>query len=218
MSINLAIDVDDQSTPVLAALTDQLTDRTGLHQALAIRVAEHTRQHIRRAATTRHKTAQRFGLQPTNYLAKKADTVEHSHDADGITLRVEGAIFRRVNGPVTIRPREKKYLTIPVNKEAVGRKASELWWPKSPSKRPRKGRRASLIQGLIFITSKKGNLLLAKPEDDGSITPYYVLKKQVTLPQDTGLLPTGQDLAAVAEQAAIWYLRFRERQEQARPA
>jgi hypothetical protein len=214
MSLNIEIDVNDDATPVLLTLVEALTDRTAFHGYLSLDVAEHTRRHIRSAAQSRHKTALRLGSAPTGYLSKAANTVESDHDSDGITLRVAGAIFKRVGGPVTIRPRAgKKYLTIPVHAEAVGRAARELWWPAKARTSTRKTkRRPKLIQGLVLITSKKGNLLLVKPNGDGTITPYYVLKSSVTLPQDEGLLPTSQELGAVAEKTATWYLRKRVRE------
>ena len=195
--INLEIEIDDQATPVINALLADLKDPTEFHRLLALDLAEYTQHHIREAARTRHETAGRLGSAPTGYLSKAADTVEQSSDSGGVTLRVAGAIFKRVNGPVTVRPREKKYLTIPVHADAVGKKAQELWWRKEPPKKPRKGKRARLIQGLVFIKSKKGNLLLARPMADGSIVPYYLLKTSVTL--------------QVAEKAARWYLNRRLR-------
>lgn len=214
MSINLQIDVDDQATPVLAGLLDDLTDPTQFHRVLALDLAEYTRRHIRMAATSRHRTAARLGSNPTGYLSRAAETVEATGDAGGVTLRVAGAIFRRVNGPVTVRPREKKYLTIPLIAEAAGRKAQEFSWPaiNKTGRSNRKGKRPRLLQGLFVITSKQGNKLLVRRNDDGTITPYYSLRTSVTLPQDTGLLPDAQQLGQVAEKAAGWYLQRRMRQ------
>jgi hypothetical protein len=207
MPVNIEIQVDDKTTPVLTGLLDHLTDLTELHRHLAVDLAEGTRRHIRQAAQTRHTTAERLGSRPTGYLSKAAETVEASGDADGVSVRVAGPIFKRVSGPVTITPREKKYLTIPVHADAVGKKAQEHWWRKDPPKRPRKGKRPRLIQGLVLIRSKAGNLLLARPNGDGSITPYYVLKTSVTLPQDEGLLPSPEQYGMMAERVAGWYLR-----------
>lgn len=215
--INLEIQVDDQATPALADLMHRLSEPTQLrefHRLLALDLAEATRRHIRDAARTRHRTRERLGLPASSggYLARAAETVEAVGDDEGVSLRVAGAIFRRVNGPVTVRPREKKYLTIPVHPEALGRRADELWWPAKPVTRPRGGRRRRMIQGLVFIRSRRGNLLLARPNADGTITPYYALKTQVTLPRDAGLLPSAEVLGRVAERAARWWRVREERQ------
>lgn len=211
--IALTIDVDDVATPILARLLPELTDPTEFHKFLALDVAEHTRRHIRLAARSRHTVSQRLGSAPTGYLTRAAETVESNGDRQGVELRVAGAIFKRVSGPVLVRPRAKKYLTIPIHKDAVGRKAEELWWPKpAPKRPPRPGSRRRLIQGLVFIRSRKGNLLLARPMPDGSIIPYYSLKTSVILPQDPGLLPTGEQLGQVAEKTAQWYVNRRLRQ------
>ncbi len=207
MAINLEIDIDDQLTPALTQLVDHLKDPAEFHKFLALDIAEYTRYHIREAAKTRHKTRDRLGLAPGNYLAKAAETVEAKGDSGGVTLRVAGPIFKRVNGPVTITPREKKYLTIPVHADAVGKLASEHHFPTpAPKTGRRRKARPRLITGLIFITSKKGNLLLARPNGDGTITPYYALKASVTLPQDPWLLPSNLQLGQVAEKTARWYI------------
>jgi hypothetical protein len=199
--------VDDQLTPVLAELTRSLTDFTEFNGYLALDLGEGTRRHIREAAKTRHTTADRLGSRPTGYLAKAAETVEAAGDAGGVTLRVAGAIFRRVSGPVTVTPRAKQYLTIPIHAEAVGRRASEFSWRANnkTGRSNKKGRRPRLIQGLVLIRSKKGNLLLVRMNQDGSMTPYYALKTRVVLPQDTGLLPDGAALGRIAERTARWW-------------
>ncbi len=206
--INLQIEVSDTATPALVELMESEKDLTEFHRQLAMEMAEATRRHIREAARTRHTTRTRLGLAASSgrYLSDAAGSVEASGDRDGVSLHVAGAIFRRVNGPVTVRPRERRYLTIPVHAEALGRRAQELWWPANPSTRPRASRRRRMMQGLIFIRSRRGNLLLARPNADGSITPYYALKTQVVLPQDAGLLPSPEQLGRVAERAASWYL------------
>ena len=213
MSINLQIEVDDEVTPVLARLVESFTDLTEFHEDLADDLKDYTKFHIRDAAATRHKTANWLKKEPTNYLSLAAETVESSFDPVGVTLRVAGAIFKRVNGPVTIRPREKQYLTIPIHKEAAGRRAAEFAWRAPEPKGPRrKGKPRRLIWGLLLITSKKGNKLLVRRNQDGSFTPYYLLKTSVTLEQDTGLLPDGKQLGQVAERTAREYLgrKFRE--------
>lgn len=207
MSINIQIEVDDQATPVLAGLLGKLKNPEEFHKFLALDLGEYTRRYIRIAAVSRHRTADRLRSNPTGYLSKAAETVEASGDAGGVSLRVAGAIFKRVNGPVTITPREKKYLTIPLIAEAVGKKAQEHWWPKAaPKSGRRRSGRSRLMQGLIVIRTKKGNLLLAKPNEDGTITPYYALRTRVVLRQDKGLLPDAGQMGIMAEKTARWYL------------
>jgi predicted lipoprotein len=207
MSDFVKIKVVDDATPILLSLLNTLGDKTLLHKDIADDMADYTRFHIREASKTRHKTAEKLKSKKTGYLSDAAETVEATSDAYAVIIRVSSPIFKRVAGPVTIRPRGKKYLTIPIHKDAVGKKAQELWWnaPKPKGNRQTK-RRRRLIQGLFFVKSKKGNLLLAKSNGDGTITPYYALKTSVILPQDEGLLPSAKQMGQVAEKTAAEYL------------
>ena len=92
MSINLQIEVDDEATPVLAGLVESLSDFTEFHEFLALDLAEYARVHIRGAAATRHKTADRLGSAQTGYLAKAAETVEADSDAVGFVEAVVGPV------------------------------------------------------------------------------------------------------------------------------
>lgn len=187
----------DTATPVLLALMNEPGDKAHLHEAIADDIAKHTRKHIRDAALSRHKTALGFGMQPSGYLSKTAETVEATSDSYGVRMTVAGAIFARVNGPVTIRPREKKYLSIPIHRDAAGKSPREF-------------------TGLFIITSKKGNKLFVRRNADKTITPLFALKTMVVLPEDEGLLPTAKDYALVSEQTAGEYMELRLRQESAK--
>lgn len=152
-----------------------------------------TRQHITKASRTRHKSAARLGANPTGYLEKIA-TAQEGVKAEGtpglITLRLQGEIFKRAFGQVTVK-KDSKPLTIPIAAESYGRRAKEL--------------------GPMFrIKSRKGNVLLVQndPEDKKKLKLLYVLKDQVTLPQDRGLLPSDEQFLRAAEKAAIRHVKL----------
>jgi hypothetical protein len=75
-------------------------------------------------------------------------------------------IYARIQneGGPPIRPRDKKYLSIPLRKLPVGK------WPRHF---PRKF--------LTCIKSKKGNLILAHITKAKKIQPYYLLRKSITI-------------------------------------
>lgn len=187
MSLQVTIQVNDTATPVLARLHQELSDRGELHQYIAAAAEAGTRMHIRAAAKQRHTTAERLGSQPTGYLAKRAEMVESKGDSQGARITVTGAIFRRVLGPVVVRAKSAKMLTIPWRAEAHGKRAGEF-------------------QGLFVYRSKQGKLFLAK-RDGQRIKFLFLLKAQVTLPQDRGLLPTDEQYSKTGELAARGYLR-----------
>lgn len=91
-------------------------------------------------------------------------------DDGGITI----ATLARVHEyGMTIKPKRAKYLTIPANKKAKGKRARE-------------------ISGLFFIPTGNGNGLLAKEKGKDEIEVYYILVKSVTIPERS-FLRTGFD-------------------------
>jgi len=73
----------------------------------------------------------------------------------------------------TIRPKRSKYLTVPLppalNSNGTPKRKSARDW-----------------QNTFVLKSRKGNLLIVQKAGGGRITPLYVLKKQVTIPQRLG--------------------------------
>lgn len=174
----------DKATPFLAKLKRRLKDRSGLHAALASDAAARTRRWIREAAQTRHVTAQALGATPTGYLGKRAREVEARHDAKNADVVIKGAIFARVFRDVLVLPRRAKMLTIPVHKDAYGKRARDF-------------------QNLILRRSKKtGAYFLCRRGRGRSLVPLFMLAKRALLPQDAGLLPTSKHYARWAEAVA----------------
>lgn len=182
--LSVKISVNDSATPALAAVGDSLKDRRALNKSIAGSVEDITRAHIRIAAQTRHTTATRLGASPTNYLVNKADTVETRSDGAGVVMDVYGAIFKRVTGPVSVAPVNKKWLTIPAAAESYGRRAGEFG-------------------GLYFVKSGADSARL----QDKTGKVLFWLKKRVTLPQDRGLLPSDQQFTDAAELGARDFLK-----------
>lgn len=188
MSLQVNITVTDTATPVLAQLHRELTDRTDLHQYIGAAAEAGTRLHIRSAATQRHTTAGRLGATPTGYLTKRAELVQGKGNATQAEITVTGAIFKRVFGPVTVRPTAKKMLAIPMRAEAYGKRPGEF-------------------NDLFIYRAKQGRLFLAKQTTPGRLQFFFLLKASVVLPQDRGLLPSDAQFGKMAELAARGYLR-----------
>jgi hypothetical protein len=183
----IAVTSADGAQPVLRKLNKALKDRRPLHEQITRRAVTETRRHIRQAAATRHTTAQALGAQPTNYLAKRAAAVSGIVDASGGRVRIAGAIFKRVQGPVTIVPVRAKLLTIPTHKSSYGKRAADF-------------------PDLFFRRSKKGFSFLAQKRGS-RITNLFLLLKKVTLPADPGLLPTERQYQRWSEEEATSYAR-----------
>jgi hypothetical protein len=190
LSINIA--VTDKATPILAELHRELTDRTTLHKYIGAASEAGTRLHIRKAAQARHTTADRLKATPTGYLTKRAELVQGTGNKEGAEITVTGAIFKRTFGPVTVRPRAKKMLAIPMRAEAYGKRPGEFG-------------------DLFLFKSKQGRLFLARQAGEGRLHFLFLLKSVVILPQDRGLLPSEAQFGQLAELAARGYLRKRMR-------
>jgi len=205
--MKMAILQGDPTTPMLrevqAALKPGSKESLKFRKGMAMKAETLTREHIIKAAKTRHKTANRLSATHSGYFSKRAETVE-SHvtgNPDGlITLTVYGEIFARVDGAVSVKPRTKKWLAIPNTAEAYGRRPKEL-------------------DGLRFV-KMKGSLAALVRDDEGDakdakgrkkFSVIYWLKKGVTLPQDRGLLPVEGQYMEAFESAAEDYLADLER-------
>lgn len=194
MQLSTDIEINDQATPALADLQRRLTGEglRELRRGIATGFRPLVQNHIRKAAKTRHTTAERLGAKPTNYLARTADTVESLPlGEDRIRLNLNGEIFKRTFGPVLVKPREKKMLAIPISKESYAKRAAGMG-------------------GLFFVRSKKGHLLLCR-RDGKELKPLFLLKESVTLPQDRGLLPSDLDFQVDAEKSAVRFIRAMRR-------
>lgn len=194
MSLAIDIAVNDQATPILAELHRELSNRTSLHKYIGAAAESGTRLYIRKAAETRHTTAAKLKAVPTGYLTKRAELVEGSGNADNAQVTVIGAMFRRVFGPVTIRPREAKMLTIPIRAESYGKRAGEF-------------------KDLFVYRSKQGRAFLARQgAQKGRLEFLFLLKSVAVLPQDRGLIPSDEQFAQLAELGARGYLRKWQRE------
>lgn len=107
-----------------------------------------------------------------------SDDIEVSYTLTGIaSVHERGA---------TIRPKRAKYLTVPLppalNSNGTPKKKSARDW-----------------QNTFVLKSRKGNLLIVQKAGGGQITPLYVLRKQVTIPQRLGFgdaFQAGRDFLA----------------------
>lgn len=191
--LKVNIQIDDTATPILAELHRELTDRAPLNRYIAAAAEAGTRLHIRSAAGSRHTTAQRLGATPTGYLTKRAELVESSATAAEAVVTVTGAIFARVSKSITVRPRTRKMLAIPIRAESYAKRPGEF-------------------KDLFVFRAGQGKVFLARPgAQKGRLEFLFLLKRSVVLPQDRGLLPSDEQFGQLAELAARGYLRKRLR-------
>ena len=178
------------STPQLDAISRRLepSARAELHSEIAAEISETVRGHLRRYALDHHKTASKLGARPTGNLENAKVTA--SSGSDGATVTVAAPGIRRALGPLTIKPKYKQALTIPVAALAYGRTVAYL-----------------KAQGVNVFRPKGKNYLAYKENPKSKFsTVLYILAKRATLRHEPGLLPRRETLAANAAEAARDYI------------
>lgn len=203
MSPIFNLKVDDQATPFVARLTRVLQDRTQLNKRMVDRAEVLTRNHITRAARTRHKTATLLGARRTGYLEGKAALVESRSDASGATLTVVGDIFARADGPVLVRPKTRKFLAIPAHKSAYGKRPGEFPDLKLIVLKSGGKKRLALVKAdqTNLKTRRRSGFEYDRSKGRAGIV-YFWLVKQARLPHDPGLLPMLLQYQGAMEQGA----------------
>lgn len=191
---DITVNID---TPQLDAISRRLepSARAGLHQAIAAEVQQTVRSHLRVYALAHHRTAARLGARPTGNLEGAGDgdggaSVSATSDSSGATVSIAAKGIRRALGPVTIRPRTKAALTIPVAAIAYGRSVAYL-----------------KNHGYDIFRPKGKNYLAYKENPKSQFsTVLYILAKQATLKHEPDLLPSRETLTANALEAARDYI------------
>lgn len=178
------------NTPQLDGIAKRLEPgaRAELHQEIAAEIQQTVQGHLRRYALAHHKTASGLGARPTGNLEDAK--VESTSDSDGATVTVAALGIRRALGPLTITPKDKEALTIPVAAIAYGRSVAYL-----------------KAHG-VDVFRPKGKDYLAYQENPKSqfSTVIYILAKRATLKHEPGLLPGQEELEKKAIEAARGYI------------
>lgn len=175
-----------------------------LNREIGINVRERTADHLARASVSRHKVADRLGARHTKFLefapargqlrggsgynptyGQAAPYTEVRDIAkDGVSVVIGNTPgLSRAFRPLTITPKNAKALTIPLHKISYAKRVADLRNEGHEIFRP------------------KGTNILAEEVSVGrgkkkrtELRPLYALIKRVTLPQDSGLLPTPNEI------------------------
>ena len=155
-----------------------------------MRSAEHTlvanlAAYIFRRSLERHKTAEKFGANPTGILefisggrgtaaSKGGGKIYARGNADSRSIFISGVPFiQKAFRALFITPRKAKALTIPLSKIAFGKRVKDL--------------RAS---GWNIFRPVGKNVLMGTKTARSKPVVLYALVKSVTIPRDARLLPS----------------------------
>lgn len=179
--------ISDEIAPFLVRVMAGLGDRGELHAYIAGRMEQVTREYVLRIAPDRHDTAERLGATPTGHLGKAAESIESQYDRNAAIVAFPRSTgLHRAFQSVTITPGPgKKFLTIPVNAAAYGKRAGEF-------------------TNLIFLrVGPRGTAVLARRiNNEPILETMYLLLPQVFQEQDRSLLPSDMQYLQSAELGA----------------
>lgn len=145
-------------------------------------LAEAVREHIRREAGSRHRTASRLGAMPTHHLERGAreTRAEQAGRQAVVTVPIPG--ITRAFGDLHIKPQNAKALTIPINAVSYGMRAPELedrGW------------------SLFTMSAKQGpgaGILFGRKAGQASTVALYLLRDSADIPQDRELMPSDDEM------------------------
>lgn len=113
----------------------------------------------------------------SHYNPKKVNPRNISRLNEGV-VDVDVPGVSRAYQDIDIRPRNKQYLTIPMHREAFGKKASDF-------------------NDLFVVRKKDGKGFLAK-NNGGNLTMMFFLSKHVHQRMNPRIMPTDNELASVS--------------------
>ncbi|MCS6243792.1 MAG: hypothetical protein H2172_16235 [Opitutus sp.] len=170
MSVEVKV-VTDEASQLLRGLTTTLGpgQRRPLMSVLGRTVEKEYREWFKIADAEKPN---RRGWKRQHFWAqiRKATAFAFATDDSATVTIADPRIRTQVYGG-TIRPKEKKFLAIPLRAEAYGVRPS-----------------SGLIEGLFPYRSKRGTLLLGR-EEGGKLVNFYKLVRSVTVKADPSALP-----------------------------
>lgn len=183
--ISVQTTVQGDAAKVLQTLVRELgpAGRSKLNEAATHPVAVQIRGHILAASQTRHSTADNIRRGPaarSGHLLKAAESVAEVVTAEAGEVTVSSPGFRRALGPLHVRVREKQFLTIPVDALSYGETVKTL-----------------RARGISVFRPKGKSYLAAK--HDGQFRVLFLLRYEVTLKHDPGLMPKPEEMAEEAK-------------------
>lgn len=181
--ISVQTTVQGDAAKVLQTLVRELgpAGRSKLNEAATHPVAVQIRGHILAASQTRHSTADNIRRGPaarSGHLLKAAESVAEVVTAEAGEVTVSSPGFRRALGPLHVRVREKQFLTIPVDALSYGETVKTL-----------RARGISVFRRKSYLATKH----------DGQFRVLFLLRYEVTLKHDPGLMPKPEEMAEEAK-------------------
>lgn len=188
MDVKLTIDGKGKIDAFMRTL--QPDSRAHLHQVGANSLSDHVRRHLRSVAPSRHATADRLGGRRTMHIENAIGSVVPHADAAHGEVVIPIAGIGRAYHDITITPKFRKSLTIPISKHSYGKTA---WQMQSRGWKffVRKSKKEGGFGGDGILYGKR----------NGETVPLFKMTKRVVLKKDPKLLPTSEQASKVVVRA-----------------
>lgn len=210
MSLRVTLSVD--SLEFLDRVAGSVENRVELNARIAGDAEDYLKRVGKQIAAGQHRTANTLGATPTGHLGEAYEGIESSSGADKAEVLIPRATrLRAAFGTYVLTPKNAKFLTIPVHREAYGKRAREI----EDLFALRTGPKKTLVLARRVDTEPSPSRQLAgrarptvrrrQRSFTGGIEVMYVLVKSATIPGDETLIPF-DDLTAEARDSAEAYL------------
>lgn len=207
MSLRVTLDFADLASDELRAIANELQRPAGVNAAMAAGTEQWIKETGAVIASHEHDSADRLGANPTGHLGKAYEQIESQSSAAGAVLLVPRASrLRAAFGPYVLTPGPgKTYLTIPVARDAYGRRAGEfddLFFARvGPKKQPVLVRRHEFADATPQSRSAKGK----RYDRNKPLEVMYALVTEANIPEDPALIPFDKltDAAALSAEKYI---------------
>lgn len=171
---------------MLKSIAGKVVRPLGLMSAILGGAKEATRKHFTRLNSTRSKHNSGFYAQ---WAKDENLRTQVTHNGlRGILSIVDesGSLRHKIAGGI-LRPRTRKFLTIPVSEEAKFASAAKV--------------EAGDIEGLFFAKNKRRGTFFLAERDGASLVVHYALKTSVTHHPHPEVMPAVETLAIAAQDA-----------------
>jgi hypothetical protein len=221
MKLKLEITVSAaDATNFLVTIQGKLTRRHELNEVLGTRLAHELQAHF----TARNKEPNKMEAPKTNFWQDVAEAtkLEEVTDDQAVVAIAEQRFRIHLSGGVIKPTGGRKWLTIPLIKDARGRRVEDyekkfgkkLFRPGYARVLMERGDRGdrTMIGGQGVTVRRGDSFQEIGMRERSRVRPVFALKKQVTIKRDPRALPPMASLAAALQEEANDYIQITSRQ------
>ena len=204
--MEVEVQIDDKAVKRRLARITSTQMRRRLVEHVGGVVLERTKDFLDQMSVTRHKVADRLGASHSKYFEyasgrlagspRQQNTVLEDVSEGGATISIKNTPgLSRAYHDLHITPKKRRALTLPLDRISAHKSVAEL-----------------KKEGHVLFRPK-GTNILAETRGKGKnakLRPLFALVKSVTVPQDSGLLPTTKEIREWTTDAADEFLEMAE--------